>query len=118
MRRATKTATVTLPAAIVKEVESLAKQENRSSGELMRDMVRVYRQHCRARDEDEDVDWFSLAVAAAEAEGPKTREEILAEDDELARYGEMQAKKLGIKAKDIDRIIHEYRRSRRASRRS
>jgi hypothetical protein len=39
---------------------------------------------------------------------------MLAEDDRLARYGVQQAKKLNIKPKDVNRIIHEYRKARRA----
>ncbi len=31
---------------------------------------------------------------------------------EIQKYGSKQAKKLGIKEKDIDRIIHEYRQGR------
>ncbi len=40
------------------------------------------------------------------------------EDEELRRYGAAQAKKLGIKSKDIDRLIHEYRQERRNAGRS
>jgi hypothetical protein len=39
---------------------------------------------------------------------------MLAEDERLARYGAAQAKKLGLKPKDVNRVIHEHRQSRRA----
>jgi hypothetical protein len=32
----------------------------------------------------------------------------------LSRYGARQAKKLGIKPKDIDRIVHDYRTRKQA----
>jgi len=32
--------------------------------------------------------------------------------DELYAYGEKQAKKLGIKPGDVDKIIHDYRRGK------
>jgi hypothetical protein len=38
-------------------------------------------------------------------------DDMLKESDRLARYGEKQAKKLGLKPKDIDRIIHEHRQT-------
>jgi hypothetical protein len=41
-------------------------------------------------------------------------EEMLAEDERLSAYGRQQAKRLGIKPKDINRIIHEYRQSRKS----
>ncbi len=47
-----------------------------------------------------------------------TPEEVKKEDEELRGYGAAQAKKLGIKEKDIDRLIHEYRKERRHARRS
>ena len=40
--------------------------------------------------------------------------EMLAESERLTRYGERQAKKLGIKSKDVDRIIHASRARRKA----
>ena len=45
-------------------------------------------------------------------------EEIKNEDEELRGYGAPHTKKLGIKEKDIDRLIHEYRQERRHARRS
>jgi hypothetical protein len=41
-------------------------------------------------------------------------EEFQAESDSLARYGAAQARKLGIKSKDVNRLIQEYRKERRA----
>ncbi|MGA2181793.1 MAG: hypothetical protein ABSH47_02080 [Bryobacteraceae bacterium] len=43
-----------------------------------------------------------------------TAEELLAEDERLIRYGARQAKRLGIKPEDTDRLIHEHRKARRA----
>ena len=48
---------------------------------------------------------------AEERRRPLTLEELRKEDARLARYGEQQAKKLGIKPQDISRIIHEHRDS-------
>ena len=41
-------------------------------------------------------------------------EEILKESDRLSRSGARQAKKLGIKPKDIDNIVHDYRARKQA----
>jgi hypothetical protein len=51
---------------------------------------------------------------AEQAKNPMSVEEMLAEDERLARYGAAQTKKLGLKPKGVNRIIHEHRQSRRA----
>ena len=83
MSRTTKIMGFSVPPAVVKEVETLAKRERRTKSELFREMVRVYR---RYRDQR----------------------------DRLSRYGARQAKKLGIKPQDIDRIVHDYRARKQA----
>jgi len=105
-----------VPPAIVKEVETMARQEHRTKSELFREMVRVYRRYRVERDRDE-LRWVNNIIAEAKAEeekNPMTVEELLAESDRLAKYGAAQSKKLGIKPKDVARIIHEYRKERRA----
>ena len=51
---------------------------------------------------------------AEQARNPMTVDELLAENDRLARYGVRQAGKLGIAPKDVSRIIHDHRQSRKA----
>jgi bifunctional DNA-binding transcriptional regulator/antitoxin component of YhaV-PrlF toxin-antitoxin module len=46
---------------------------------------------------------------------PMTRAEIRAENARLMAYGARQAKKVGIKERDIPRVIHESRSRRRSS---
>jgi metal-responsive CopG/Arc/MetJ family transcriptional regulator len=116
MSRTTKTIGFSVPPAVAKEVETLAKAENRTRSELFREMVRVYRRYCRQRERDE-TRWVMNLIEEAKAEqakNPMTVDELLAENDRLVRYGARQARKLGIGPKDIDRIIHEYRQSRKA----
>jgi hypothetical protein len=51
-----------------------------------------------------------IEEARAEQEkNPISIEDMLKESDRLSRYGARQARKLGIKPKDIDRIVHDYR---------
>jgi metal-responsive CopG/Arc/MetJ family transcriptional regulator len=114
--RTTKTLGFSVPPAIAKEVESLAKAENRTRSELFREMVRVYRRYCQQRDRDE-TRWVTNLIAEAKAEqarNPMTVNQLLAENDRLTGYGARQARKLGIAPKDVDRIIHEHRQSRKA----
>ncbi len=62
---------------------------------------------------------FTGLVKAEEREKPTPPEELLTESKRLARYGATQAKKLGIKAGDVIRLINEYRQEEhRQSRRS
>lgn len=79
--RTTKTITISLPPKLAKEVEKLAKTEKKTKSQLFRDMIAIY-------------------------------EEYIAEKEwqEIRRYGEQTAKKLGITSeKDIEKIIHEVR---------
>jgi hypothetical protein len=56
-----------------------------------------------------------IEEARAEQEkDPISIEDMLKESDRLSRYGARQARKLGIKPKDIDRIVHDYRARKKA----
>jgi len=113
MSRTTQILAFSVPPAVVKEIENLAKHERRTKSELFREMVRVYERYRAQRDSDEQR-WVENLIAEAKAEQsehPLTVKEMLKESDRIARYGERQAKKLGIKPKDISRLVHEYRRS-------
>ena len=116
MSRTTKIMGFSVPPTVVKEVETLAKQERRTKSELFREMVRVYRRYRDQRDRDENC-WITGIIEEAKAEqekNPMTTEDTLKESDRLSRSGARQAKKLGIKPKDIDRIVHDYRTRKQA----
>ncbi len=121
MSRTTQILTFSVPPAVVKEVEALAKQENRTKSELFREMVRVFRRYRAQRDRDEE-QWIANLieqVKAEERERPTPPEELLKESKRLAHYGAKQAKKLGVKPQDVTRLINEYRqKEHRQSRRS
>jgi len=116
MSRTTKIMGFSVPPMVVKEVETLARQERRTKSELFREMVRVYRRFRAQQDRDEDR-WISGIIEEAKTEqehNPMSAEEMLRESDRLSRYGAHQAKKLGIKPKDIDRVVHDYRARKQA----
>src|SRR5689334_4518784 len=109
MSRITETLGFSVPPSVVKQVATMAKQEGRTKSELVREMVRVYRRYRAQRDRD-DERWISNLIEEANAEqtaSPMSIEQMLQESQRLARYGQKQAKRLGIKAKDVSRIIHE-----------
>ena len=111
MSRTTKIIGFSVPPVVVKEVENLARQERRTKSELFREMVRVYRRYREQRDRDERR-WIMGIIEEARAEqekNPISIEDMLKESDRLSRYGARQARKLGIKPKDIDRIVHDRR---------
>jgi hypothetical protein len=115
MARMTETIGFSVPPAIARQVERLAKAERRTKSELFREMVRVYERY-RKQEEQYDEAWVMRLVREVEEEDrvrPMTQEEIEKEEEDLNRYAEAQSKKLGIKEKDIDRIIHEHRARRR-----
>jgi hypothetical protein len=98
-------------------VETLARKERRTKSELFREMVRVYRRYAVERERDEDR-WMERVIAetkAEEARNPTSTAELLAESERLVKYGGERSKKLGIRQKDVVRIIHENRKERRAS---
>jgi len=116
MSRTTKIMGFSVPPTVVKEVENLARQERRTKSELFREMVRVYRRYREQRDRDE-ARWIMGIIKEARAEqekNPACVEDLLKESDRLSRYGARQAKKLGIKPKDVDRIVHDYRARKQA----
>jgi predicted transcriptional regulator len=116
----TETIDFSVPPAIARQVERIAKAERRTKSELFREMVRVYERY-RKQEEQYDEAWVMRLVRQVQEEDrihPMTQEELEREEEELRRYGAAQAKKLGIKAKDIDRIIHEHRARRRHQSRS
>jgi hypothetical protein len=118
MSRTTQVLGFSVPPALVKEVEALAKHEHRTKSELFREMVRIYRRYRDQRDRDEERWVMNLIdqAKAEEAKNPMSVGDMLKESNRLARYGEQQAKKLGIKTgpRSIDRIIHERRKTRRS----
>ncbi len=109
--RTTKIIGFSVPPTTVKEVEALAREERRTKSELFREMVRVYRRYRVQRDRDEDR-WIMGILEEARVEqkkNPMSVEQVLKESDRLSRYGARQAKKLEIKPKDVDRLVHAYR---------
>jgi len=116
MSRTTQILAFSVPPTVAKEIETLAKRERRTKSELFREMVRVYERYRAQRELDEErwVENLIAEVKAEQSEHPMSVKEMLKESDRIARYGERQAKKLGIKPKDISRLVHEYRPSRKA----
>jgi len=115
MSRTSKILGFSVPPVLVKEVETLAKEERRTKSELFREMVRVYRRYRTQRERDENR-WISQIIEEAKAEQvnrPMSTEAMLNESDRLARYGARQAKKVGVKPKDVSRIVHEHRKAQR-----
>jgi len=112
MSRTTRILAFSVPPTVAKEIETLAKRERRTKSELFREMVRVYERYRAQRELDEErwVENLIAEVKAEQSEHPMSVKEMLKESDRIARYGERQAKKLGIKPKDISRLVHEYRR--------
>jgi AbrB family looped-hinge helix DNA binding protein len=61
-----------------------------------------------------DEEWAKNVLKEATEEGkraPKTKEEEDAEERRLLALGARQAKKLGIKPQDAEKIVHDYRKT-------
>lgn len=115
MSRTTKVMGFSVPPSLVKEVEGLAKAERRTKSELFREMVRVYSLY-RVQRQQQEASWIEALIAEVkgeEAKSPSSPEQIVEEAVQLARYGEQQARKLGITPKGINARIHAYRKTRK-----
>ena len=112
----------TVPPPMEEELEQMAKKEHRTKSELFREIVRVYRSYRKRHPEPEiDDEWMMQVLREAQEEekrNPMTRAEFLRLEDELMRYGANQAKKMGIKLEDVDRIIREERDKRKTTNRA
>lgn len=101
-----------VPPVIEQEVAQVAKEERRTKSELFREIWRVYKRYRKQRDQQED-NWVLQLIAEAQEEqktNPMSPEELVAELKALGRDVAGQAKKLGIKPKDVNRIIYESRK--------
>jgi Arc/MetJ-type ribon-helix-helix transcriptional regulator len=112
--RATKKVSISMPVAVAKDAERLAKRENRTMSELVREALRYYATSHRTRTDRSDLQWIARTIGEAKR-NPLAPEEIIAEDKRLAAYGARQAKKLGFKERDTVRLIHESRARHSAS---
>jgi metal-responsive CopG/Arc/MetJ family transcriptional regulator len=119
MARTTKTLGFSVPPAVLKEVETLARKERRTKSELFREMVRVYQRFRLQRDRDE-ARWVENLIQEAKAEqakNPMTTAAMMAESERLVRAAAKRAKKLGLKTdlRSATRLIHERRKTRRSA---
>ena len=112
--RVTKSVSITMPVAMVKDAERLAKRENRTMSELVREALRHYATSRRTPTGRGDLRWIARTIDEAKR-NPLAPEEITAEDKRLAAYGARQAKKVGFKERDTVRLIHESRARHSAS---
>src|SRR5438309_10263689 len=100
-----------VPPSLERELETIAKQEQRSKSELFREMFRVYKRFRKQRERHEDA-WVATLIAEAQEEqktNPLSPDELIAELKDLGQDVRAQAKKLGIKDKDVNCLIYESR---------
>ena len=109
MPRTTETSGFSIPPALLQEAARIAEAEGRTGSALFRDMLRTYKSRPK-QPKPYDEAWAMNVIREAQEEErlhPMTPEELKREDAELRRYGVAQAKKLGLKSKDIDRLLQE-----------
>ena len=116
MGRTTKVVGFSVPPVLADELERIAAEEHRTKSELFREMLRVYQKYRQQRDKDTDDGVATLIQEAQEEQAlhPMSTDEMLHEEAELAAYSAAQTKKLGLKARDIDRLIHNFRARQRS----
>jgi hypothetical protein len=115
MPRTTETSDFPIPPAFLRKAAKIAKEAHLTPPELLNEMLDVYQQH-RKQQKPYDEAWaMNVFQEAMEEERlhPMTPEEMQREDEELRRYGVAQSKKLGLKAKDIDRLLDRHPKPQR-----
>jgi metal-responsive CopG/Arc/MetJ family transcriptional regulator len=111
--KTSRTISISMPAKQLLEMERVAKREHRTLSELVRETFRQY-QSRRQQATSEDLDLVMRLIADAK-QNPLSDEDLRAENARLMAYGARQAKKAGIKERDIPSRIHASRSRRRAS---
>jgi hypothetical protein len=117
MGRITKVIGFSVPPALADEVEQVAKAERRTKSELFREMFRVYQVYRKQREQEEER-WVMDLIREAQEEqdkNPMSPEDLVKELKDLAHDVSLQAKKRGIKPKDVNQIIDESRKRWRTS---
>lgn len=112
--RTTKNISITFPTAMAKQAERLAKRENRTMSELLREAFRAYCTGGRTSRVSGDLASVLKIIAEAKT-NPLSSKELAAEDKRLRAIGAAQAKKVGSKERDVVRVVHESRARRSAS---
>jgi hypothetical protein len=97
--RSTRNVSITMPTAMVKEAERLAKHEKRTMSELLREAFRQYKER-RGHGREDDLQMV-MQIVNEVIKRPMTSEELRAENKKLMEYGAQQAKKAGSKERDI-----------------
>ena len=111
--RTTKHISITFPARMAREAERLAKRENRTMSELLRE---AFRHYLTRGDNHTSDDLASILRIIADARGnPLSPKELKAEDRRLMKIGAARAKKVGSNERDVVRLVHESRARRSAS---
>jgi hypothetical protein len=109
MSRTMETSEFSIPPAFLRKAAKIVREKHLSPPELLNEMLDVYQQHRKQR-KPYDEAWAMKVIQEAQEEErlhPMTPEELAQESRELRRYGIAQAKKLGLKAKDIDRLLRQ-----------
>ncbi|MBI3336746.1 hypothetical protein HYZ98_04260 [Candidatus Peregrinibacteria bacterium] len=112
MGRTTKVVGFSVPPALEREMELVAKQERRTKSELFREMFRLYKRF-RQQQDQEDEAWVMNLIREAKEEqatNPKSPDELVADLKAFAYEFSKRAKELGITGKDVNRIIYESRK--------
>jgi hypothetical protein len=115
MTRSTEITTFTIPPAFIRKAAKIAKEEHLTPPQLLNDMLDVYQQH-RKQHKPYDEAWAMTVMQEALEEErlhPMTPDELAKESEELRRYGIAQSKKLGLKSKDIDRLLERHPKPQR-----
>jgi hypothetical protein len=113
MPRQTETINFSVSPVMLREVERIARAERRPGKSVFRDMVNAYkarRQPSAAMVEP----WVEEVIREAKEEQkkqPLSTDDLAAQLKTFARDFSKRAKARGIAAKDIDRLIHDVRRS-------
>jgi metal-responsive CopG/Arc/MetJ family transcriptional regulator len=111
--RTTKHISITFPAAMARDAARLARRENRTMSELLREAFRHYRTREDRRASDEFASIYRMIADVKN--NPLSPTELEVENRRLMKVGAALGKKAGIREREVVRVIHESRARRRSA---
>jgi len=110
---ATQNSSVTLPASVLRTAKRLAQREKRPVSDVVADALNQYEASRPVKSPKTPEEWARFIEDCKKH--PMTQEELKAETEYLGKVISTHAKRMGIKERDIDRLIQESRASRRTA---
>ena len=122
MRKNTKIIGFSVPVSVAEDVDAIAQRERRTKSEVFQAMLRLYKTESAKRGDDFD-EWVNGIIVESleeKQQSPMTAEQAITAFRSQAKTGQNKGAAQGRvrTEEDINRIVHEERKARKAPQRS